>query len=185
MNRINPENDETILPPESTCPYCNTKLPRTAGLGDAEGKKPQPGDILLCANCGEPCQFGYAMEMLKLTDKLLKEVLQDPALAKAISFIKQYKNRLPQKVRYEAQLDKMLADVKAWLKTGDWNPSIQYNFTSQACVIACLDDALDKHFISVNDDALIMFQSLGWLDDKPSMPTVLMVKVVMENVFKE
>lgn len=181
MNRINTEADETILPPRSTCPYCNEKLPLTAGLGEAEGQKPRPGDISLCIKCGEPCQFGEDMEMVKLTDELRLEIIQDPLIAKAMFFIK---NQDKQDA-YTAILNKMLADVKAWLKTGNWSPSIQYNFTDKACVIASLDDALDQHFISVNDDAFIMFQALGWLDDKPDMPTVVMVRAVMENVFRK
>jgi hypothetical protein len=186
MKRYNTEPNETTLPPESTCPHCGTKLDISSGItgNNPDARGPEQGDISLCINCGEPCQFGEGMVMVKLSDELLKDVLSDPVVVKAMRLIKHMDNPNPA-AAYEAQLDKMLEDVRVWLKTGNWSPSIQYNFTRDNCVIASLDEALDRHVISVNDDALIMFEALGWLEDKPSMPTVLMVKVVMDNVFNK
>jgi transcription elongation factor Elf1 len=188
MNRIKPQPDKFILPPTSTCPHCGTKLTITSGItvNNTDKRQPQPGDVSLCTQCGEPCQFDDSLKMIKLSDEILKEVMADPMIVKAMRLIKEYKDKPPQQAAYEAQLDKMLDIAQVWLRINfDKQPSIQYNFTSKTCVIASLDEALDKHLISVNDDALIMFKALGWLDDKPSMPTVLMVKIVMDNVFKE
>lgn len=188
MNRINP--DEAInLPKSATCPYCNTKLDMTTGVSgnNPDNRTPIVGDISLCITCGEPCQFGTNMEMLELSEDELKEVLKDPMIAKARKIIKAFHaTQTSKQHEYEQQLDKMLDGVRSWLDTNQGRTlSIQYNFNSETCVIASLDEALDKHFISVNDDASVMFKELGWLDDKPSMPTVLMVKMVMDRVFKE
>jgi len=187
MKRYDTEPNKIKLPPESICPHCGEKLDLTSGItgNNPDARRPESGDISLCCNCGEPCQFGDDMEMVKLTDELLKDVLTDPTIVKVMRLIKEYNGKPPQQAAYEAQLDKMLSDVRGWLKTGDWSPSVQYNFTNKTCIIGSLDDALKEHFISVNDDAMIMFQTLGWLDDNPSMPTVLMVKVVMDNIFKK
>lgn len=87
---------------------------------------------------------------------------------------------------YEAQLNKMRSDVLAWRKTHtDKSPSIQYNYPAGTCVIAALADAIDNHYVSVNDDARQMLTDLGWLTDGPDeMPTVLMARVVLEVAFK-
>lgn len=95
-------------------------------------------------------------------------------------------NRItPDKQRaYSDQLDQMSHAVIDWrVNHRDSNPMIQYNFQKEVGVIAALQDAIDHKFVSVNDDALQMFKELGWLDDVKSMPTVLMVRVVLEHVF--
>jgi hypothetical protein len=124
--------------------------------------------------------------MVRLDESELAEVMADPIVQTSMLHIKAKKIATdPDRNKaYADYPDKMADAVLAWRKEHpDLELSIQYNFQDEACVIAALDDAIDDNFISVNDHALKMFKDLGWLEDKPEMPTVNMVRSVMEHCF--
>lgn len=181
MNRIPPEGPN--LEP-TACPYCHEKIDCSTGV--LKDMPPSPGDISICLYCGEPSKFDDQLQMVKLESSELADVMSDPVVRTSMLHIKARKaaaNPDRQKA-YTGQLEKMASDVAEWrVNHRDSRPEIQYNFQANTGVVAALQDAIDHHFISVNEDALIMFKELGWLDNKPTMPTVMMVRVVLEHVF--
>lgn len=188
MNRITGEPEPQKLPEFVHCPHCNGRLELTRPLftsNNWEDSAARPGDISLCYKCATPSVFDENMNMVKLgADKML-DMMKDPGVKRAISMLKAIHGNSIEDLRknaYYKQLDKMRDQVKAWLATSKKQPAIQYNFTEETAVIAALDDAIKNHFISVNDDALSMFKELGWLADVKRMPTVFMVRMVMENL---
>jgi len=183
---------ETKLPEFSACPHCGVKLDCSSGVtlthdGDNAPRPPVPGDISMCQGCGEPCVFGEGLSMEKMDDEMKADVLKDPAISVMSLMIKSMNAaKNPDRQRqYSEQLEAMASDVRKWRQNNpDKDLSIQYNFTKGTGVIAALEDAINRSFISVNENAMQMFKDVGWLDDKPSMPTVLMVRAVMEHVFE-
>lgn len=141
----------------------------------------------MCQGCGEPCVFGEGLSMEKMDNVTRENVLKDPAISSMSLIIKSMNAaRNPERQKqYSDQLDEMALAVKEWKSNNpDKDISIQYNFTEGTCIIASLDAAIKKSFISVNENAMQMFKDIGWLEDRPSMPTILMVKAVMEHVFE-
>lgn len=183
MNRIKPDGPN-LEPTE--CPHCNQKIDSSSGL--QANVQPHPEDVSICMYCGEPSKFDEQLQMVKLEGSEIAEVMADPAVQQAMIQIKAMKaaSNHDRRKAYADQLDKMKDAVIAWRKEhSDPELSIQYNFQKGTCVIAALQDAIDHKFISVNDDALKMFKELGWLDDVKAMPTVLMVRAVLEHAFRK
>jgi hypothetical protein len=181
MNRIKPEKPN-LEPTE--CPHCHERIDCSTGI--KKDISPSEGDISICVYCGEPSKFDAQLNMVKLERSELKEIMSDPVVSTSMLHIKA--RRIAQDpARHEAyvkQLDVMSDAVKEWRKKNqNLSPIIQYNFTAQACVIAALEDAINSKFVSINDDARTMFKDLGWMDDKPTMPTILMVRAVLEHTF--
>lgn len=180
-NRIKPDGPN-LKPTE--CPYCNNAIDRASGI--LREQPPEPGDVCICLYCGEASKFNDQLQIEKLDELELIEMKTDPIVQAARLSIEARKAVTdPDRQRaYSDQLDKMSGDVVDWrVNHRDSNPMIQYNFQKGVAVIVALQDAIDNNFVSVNDDALQMFKEIGWLDDGPAMPTVLMVRVVLEHVF--
>lgn len=178
MNRLNPYDGTHKL--TGTCPYCGFKYEATTGLNEEDKRAPKPGDISLCVECGEAARFGYGLVMEKISVLEREQyATKDPKIALAMQFIKA-KN--PSK--YEDVLDVMAVKVKEWKDQHmDLDISIQYNFPEYVAVVGTLPDGIDSKFIMVNDHAMQMFRELGWMNDTPEMPTIIMVKTVLEHVF--
>jgi hypothetical protein len=186
MNRIKEDSHHIKHHINSECPSCRAALDMSIGAGIPGQPAPRPGDLCLCAHCGEPARFGQDMR-LEMLGNLEKERLltEHPELARAGMFIKA---RLvvedPEGRRYTDQLDTMLDEVRAWkAKHHDLDLSIQYNYQKEVGVIGTLRDGIKNRFLTVNDHAMTMFQELGWLEDRPTMPTIIMVRCVMDHAF--
>lgn len=103
----------------------------------------------------------------------------DPNIAIAMQMIKSRHSG-----KYEDVLDVMAVKVKEWkAQHMDLDISIQYNFPDNTAVIGTLQDGINSKFITVNDHAMQMFKELGWMDDTPAMPTIMMVRCTLEHVF--
>lgn len=82
---------------------------------------------------------------------------------------------------YKQELEKMHADLTAWRKAHPTTPIlIEFKIPKGVFVIAAIQDAIDHGSVVMDDEARKMMTELGWLDDKPSMPTVGMVRAVLE-----
>lgn len=168
------------------CPNCGVALFAYTDLGRDERPMPKPGDLSICSQCAEPCEFAEGNTLVKLSEAKRAVVMANPRMQQVAFLIKSaHASQDPERANdYSSQLEMMAEMVIAWRKNNpDLSPSIQYNFQERTGIIAALQDAIDQHFISVNEDAMTMFKELGWLEDVPNMPTVLMVKVVLEHVF--
>lgn len=179
MNRINPDDGTHEL--TGKCPYCGFQFEATSGLDEDNKRAPKPGDMSLCAECGEASRFGEGLVMEKISVLEREQyAASDPRVALAMKIIK----LKPQAEQYEDILDVMAVKVKEWKDQHmDLDVQIQYNFPEKVAVIAALQDAINAEFITANDNAIQMFKELGWLDDTPSMPTIMMVRIVLEHVF--
>lgn len=58
-------------PPKSACPNCGKVLDGALHLGDAV---PTHGSLSLCANCGDLCEFGPNLELIRPSDEALAAV---------------------------------------------------------------------------------------------------------------
>lgn len=178
MNRINPDDGTHEI--TSKCPYCGYQFEATTGLSHENQRPPKPGDMSLCVECGEASRFGEGLVMEKIT-VLEREryASSDPRIALAMQVLK---SRAESK--YEDILDVMAVKVKEWKEQHmDLDINIQYNFPTTVTVVGALQDGINSKFITVNDHAMQMFKELGWLDDTPQMPTIMMVMCVLEHVF--
>lgn len=183
MDNMNIRKAKEIKDPIN-CPNCGITLLYRADLSKDERKLPSPGDLSICRDCAELCEFGNENNLVKMSEEKMAEMKARPEVQKVISLFKSEKDLQMKNSGYSNQLDAMSDAVVDWrVNHQDSNPMIQYNFQKGVGVIAALQDAIDNNFVSVNDDALQMFKELGWLDDGPAMPTVLMVRVVLEHVF--
>ncbi len=68
------------------CPSCGAELDASTGVG--HDNEPKPGDVSLCAYCGEVLTFGPGLERRRLSDDELTalpaDVLQSLARARAM-----------------------------------------------------------------------------------------------------
>lgn len=186
MNRLNKPEDSYEI--QATCPSCNEKLAGSIigqTIKEEQQRAPRPGDFSICVHCGEPAKFGDDMKLEKISNLEREELAtKNPEIAAAIMFIKSRMDQAQLGKNYEDQLDRMEADVRAWRRTHfDLMISIQYNYQKEVGVIGTLKQGIDNKFLTVNDHAMQMFNELGWLEDGPKMPTIIMVRVVLEHVF--
>ncbi len=177
------------VPKKINCPYCNTELDGHEGVGvhNPDNRPPQPGDISMCIECGEPGKFGEGLVMLKLTDDELVEVMKEPSIREAQRIIRSMKsnNQVEQARKYAEQVVKMGMEIRNWVSINKGkSPAIQYNTTEKVGIIGTFMDAVKNKFVSVNSDALMMATELGWMTPNPSMPTVFQVKAAMEVAFE-
>lgn len=181
--------DAEGVPKKINCPYCNTELDGHEGVGvhNPDNRPPQPGDISMCIQCGEPGKFGDGLVMLKLTDDELVEVMKEPSIRDAQRIIKAMKSsNTDMAARYAEQVAKMGMEIRNWVSNNKGkSPAIQYNNPDKVGVIATFKDAVDNKFVSLNSDALTMATELGWLTPQAGMPTVFQVKAAMDVAFKE
>jgi hypothetical protein len=178
---------------DKICPHCLSKLDKHQSYarneyGRIEEGTPQPGDVTICCECGEFCEFGEdAVSLLKIEDKdKLAHVKTNPdaiAAQKAVRFMK--KNAGPAD-DYAAQIKAMAEDIRKWVAT---NPTktpiqIQRNSIGNICFIATINDAIKCNVMSVNGHANDMLTDLGWLVNN-NQPTVIMVEIAFGLAFKE
>jgi hypothetical protein len=52
---------ETVI--ENTCPWCQAQHDRASPVGGEWA--PRPGDVSICIDCGQWCQFGPKLELRK------------------------------------------------------------------------------------------------------------------------
>lgn len=176
------------------CPYCNEKLDRSEGVTpyNPEDRLPEPGDVSVCAECGEPAVFDADMNMVKLSEPERAELMKDEHVAQtsfAIKAMRAANNPDMQKL-FNKQLDQMVVDVKKWKADHqDSEPMIQYNYQynyqKEVGLIATFKSAVDNKFVMLNEDATTMVTELGWMNECQTMPTVNMVRVVLEHSFGE
>ena len=71
------------------CPVCNYKID-CASVAAGEHQVPNPHDISVCLNCGEPLEFADDMALIILTEKTRKEltVRQLTIMRSATNYIK-------------------------------------------------------------------------------------------------
>lgn len=177
-------------PIKTECPYCHEELDRSTGMSpyNPEDKKPSPGDVSVCSECGEISIFDQDMNMVKPSDEERAELIQDEHVAKTSFMIKAVKagSDPVNRERFLNKLDSMEAQIREWRAIRpDTKPMIQYNYQKEVGLIATMADAVEKKFVTVNDDAKDMLDELGWLRPGQEMPTVNMVRVVIEHVFGE
>lgn len=182
MNRIKEDSHQI----NASCPTCHAELDGSVDMNAPGQRPPREGDFSVCAHCGEPARFGPDLKLEKISNHERETLVsQYPEIAKAIMFIKASMNQ-DEKIgeKYVDQFDDMQSKVKEWKAAHpDLDISIQYNYQNKVAVIGTLKDGINSKFITVNDNAMTMFKELGWLDDGPTMPTIIMVRVVLENTF--
>lgn len=188
MNRISKSHETE----PNKCPHCDALLDRSVGVNEPDQRAPRPGDRSICIHCGNPCKFDDDMKLVKLTDEEMKQAMADPYISKMLEMVKQTMVAAQElgdticQSRYTDQLELMAQAVKEWRKTNHGlSPSIQYNFQKDVCIIASMREAIEHNMVSINDDARTMLTQLGWLENKLTEPTVLMVRVVLEHAFEE
>ena len=148
--------------------------------------KPQLGDITICAECGEFCEFGPRDTIIKIIDPVKLSSLEenkDALLAKRmVKAIKQDKLS----GAYGSQVGEMAKAVRVWCRENpSRSPMLQRNSTSKVGIIATLADAIEHKFVSVNEDAEAMLNELGWLEAKQAMPTIFMAEAAIELAFED
>lgn len=178
MNRITPNDGTHEF--SGTCPYCGFKFEATTGITNLHTRGPKPGDMTVCVECGEASKFGEGLVVEKISVLEREQFASsDPRIALTMQIIKSRHSN-----NYEDFLDVMAANVKEWKDQHmELDISIQYNFPENLCVVGTLQDGINSKFITVNDHAMQMFKELGWLDEKPDMPTIMMVRCTLEHVF--
>lgn len=169
--------------PSKKCPECGVLMGGATFL-DKGDRQPAPGDIAICFSCAAVNQYDDCLGLVTASDDAKSFADKDARCRVARQLI--LDRRKPhQGDRYAARCAAMREEVDHWRKE---NPAlrlaIQYNFPTTVFAIATLPDALDKHLISVNEDARRMFASLGWLEAGPTVPSLFMVRMVMEEAFK-
>lgn len=175
-------------PKKSTCPYCNSQLDRSEGFStyNPDDRLPQPGDVSVCAECGEPAIFDEDMVMVKPTDEVRAELMENEDVRLTSFMVKAKKSSDDPELqrRYSNHLESMATSVREWrAKNPNTNPMIQYNYGGKIGLIATFREAVEKKFVMLNDDAKAMLEELGWMNVNPTMPTVNMVKAVLDHVF--
>lgn len=175
-------------PKKSVCPYCGAQLDRSEGFSphNPDERLPAPGDVSVCAECGEPAIFNEDMEMVRQTEEQRAALMEDENVRLA-SFIVKAKASADDpdiKKKYADQLEFMADSVKRWrAKNPAINPMIQYNFGEKVGLISTFREAVERKFVMLNDDAKDMLEELGWMKKCPTMPTVNMVRAVLEHSF--
>lgn len=162
---------------ERTCPACGKRLNRVAAVdGD---RAPAEGDLSVCAHCGELLQFGAQMRMQRLTKEKFDELPRDcqEALKTAQRMAPDYKEN--QMDSYTKQIEHMIARAKAWRQRHpDKTPKVQFNFPAGVFVAATIDNAIDLHLLSTNEDGMELITEMCRGDDDG--PTVFMLRLAME-----
>ena len=84
--------------------------------------------------------------------------------------------------RYREQLARMLNDFRNW-RAAHPHTEVLFHFRlpEGVAVVSDLKQAIRNGFLVANLDGLVMLGELGWLDESPNMPTLLMVKGVIEH----
>lgn len=62
---------------DQLCPWCAKHINRASNLDD-EGLKPNPGDVMLCLDCGEAAIYAADLRLRKPTDDEHVEIADDP-----------------------------------------------------------------------------------------------------------
>jgi hypothetical protein len=84
-------------------------------------------------------------------------------------------------LEYLKQIETMSRDARSYLVTHPTEEIlVSYNFSNAALMIYPITEALKEKLVTVNDAAQRMFQALGWLEDRPDEPTILMVRAALE-----
>jgi len=82
--------------------------------------------------------------------------------------------------QYEAQLKTMLDNAERWRKANpEKNALISFNYPPGVAVIGTIEDAIEVGAVTTNEAGLELVKAL-WSWDAPDMPTVLMVRAVLE-----
>lgn len=173
---------------EAECPYCHQKLDRSTGVSphNPEDRLPKPGDVSVCIECGEVSYFDAAMNMVELSQQERDELMKDEHVASASLSIKAMRaaNNPDMRKLFDEQLDRMCEDVKKWMADHpDSEPMIQYNYQKEVGLIAAFKDAVERKFVMLNEDATAMVTELGWMTECKTMPTVNMVRGVLDYAF--
>jgi len=165
------------------CPNCGNSLNHHIDSSNDERQEPENGDKCICMVCGEPSIFKDG-ELSIPDEKEMEKINADDGFKRISFLIKSISQSDKFKEQYSDQLERMVEAARSWkCHNINLSPIIQYNFPKSVCLIASLNDAIKKSYISINDDARTMLEQLGWLDDRPDAPTVLMARTVLEDVF--
>lgn len=176
------------------CPHCNKMLDMDSCITRSPDNKiiesePQIGDVTICVECGEFCEFGPRNTLIKIASAEKLENLkndEDANMAKHMVRCIIASKDMNKRDAYSNQIKQMALRVRIWNKANPTlSPMIQRNSPNTVGVIASLTDAMEHKYISINDDAKIMFTELGWLEERDLMPTVFMVETAIELAFKE
>lgn len=176
------------------CPHCQKNLDVDQGITrDEFGRlikaEPRLGDVTLCCECGEFCEFGPRGTLLKIEDQEKLNHLKDnpdAMMAKSAVAMMIKEKTSSKHFGRNRQILQMAAEVKEWAKNNsNRSPMIQRNHQQNIAVIGTISDAIKAKFISVNNDAMLMFQEIGWLVECERMPTVFMVEAAIELAFKD
>lgn len=158
--------------------------------GEVAASTPQIGDVTICCECGEFCEFGPRDTLLKIADEeKLASLSENPDAMMATmmaAMVRGAKKNKDGGKEYQEQIKKMAVTVRVWTKKNPTkSPMIQRNSTSKMFLVGTLADAIEHKFVSVNDDAMLMLTELGWLDKEERMPTVFMAESAIEWAFKD
>lgn len=194
IHEFNQEGNSKI-PNRSPCPSCMAVLNLRSGfsINAEDNRGPSPGDFILCPACGEFFKLNESLAPIKPSDADLEEISQDPISTAARNSIMLRIGKITEKdlgqagIMGQAYFNKcelMLNQVKEWReKNKTLSPAIQYNFDDNTVVCATIPDAIDNHFMSINNDAKTMLHELGWLTPNKDMPSVLMLRAVLDKAF--
>lgn len=159
--------------------------------GEMSKSHPRIGDVTICCECGEFCEFGPRDTLLKITDEEKLDSLKDhpeAQLAKLMATMVMKKDKDDTLGKeYGEEVQRMAKDVREWTRENPTrSPMLQRNSTSKVGIIGTLADAIEHKFVSVNDDAMMMLTELGWLERKGKrMPTIFMTEAAIEWAFKD
>jgi hypothetical protein len=78
----------------------------------------------------------------------------------------------------------MLNDYRNW-RAGHPQTEVFFHFKipEGVAVVSDLKQAIRNGFLVANPAGMVMLEELGWLDESPNMPTLLMVQGVIEHAY--
>ena len=77
------------------CPECNGLLDGFAGLADAAGRAPEPGDVCICLRCATPLVYAAGQQVRRLPAHRIERLLAvDKLFRRALAIARQNTKRL-------------------------------------------------------------------------------------------
>lgn len=145
---------------------------------DEDTVPPGPGDMSICVECGALLLFDEQLKLIPCTPEREAELKSDPSSWQKIEEARYHIHGR----NYGRKCEAMLTDYQQWLATHpDLPVLISFKIPDKVFVAGALVDALKEGFIVVDDNGKRMLQELGWLDDTPDMPSLAMVRAVINH----
>jgi hypothetical protein len=162
--------------PESKCPHCGEKLTHASPI-DGEGG-PEPGNISLCCMCGEVLLFDQELRMVPIPEAELAELKANEAWKKIEIAQHHIKGRA-----YGRKCESMAEQYRAWVTAHPDVPVlVSFKIPEKVFVAIDLVGAIAQGFMVVDENGKRMLSEMGWLADTKDMPSLAMVRAVINHV---